>query len=159
MKSKELLIKEFSTLILFVQSLRQLDDGTWVTPIEESKWTTRDVVAHLMFWDKYFFEEAIEKITTRQQVTSQHLNFDEFNKRAIEYAKIKEKQEIIDMTIHYRNEILRHLGLIPEEEFVKEHVDGDGNNFSVYNYLMGFIPHDAQHINQLKDFLATVQTS
>lgn len=101
LQSKEQLIKEFSTLIPFVQSLRQLDDGKWTTPIEEGKWTTRDVIAHIMLWDKYFFEEAIEKITNHQQVTVQHLNFDEFNKKAIEYAKTKGKQEVIDMIIHY----------------------------------------------------------
>jgi len=154
LQSKEQLLKEFSALIPFVQSLLPLDDGKWTTPIEEGKWTTRDVIAHIMLWDKYFLEEAILKIANHQKVTVQHLNFDEFNKKAIEYAKTKGKQEIIDKTIHNRSEIIHHLRHIPEEEFLKEHIDGDGNKFTVYHYLKGFIPHDAQHLNQLKTFLS-----
>jgi len=46
------------------------------------------------------------------------------------------------MTIHYREEILRLLGRISEEDFPKEHIDGMARFFSVYNYLMDFIPHD-----------------
>ena len=124
---------------------------------KESGQHSRDVIAHIMLWDKYFFEEAIEKITNHQAVTVQHLDFNEFNKNAVDFAKSKEKQEIIDMTIHYRGKIISHLGHISEEDFPKEHIDGDGNIFSVYNYLMGFIPHDKKHINQLKCFFATGQ--
>jgi hypothetical protein len=68
-------------------------------------------------------------------------------------------QEIIDLTIYYRSEILRHLDLIAEEDFTKEHIDGDGNKFSAYNYLMDFIPHDSHHIDQLKAFFSKIQGS
>lgn len=157
LQSKKQLIIEFSALISYVQSLRQMDDEKWTIPIEEGKWSTRDVIAHIMLWDKYFFEEAIGKVTNNETVTVQHLDFNEFNKNAVAIAKSKGKQEIIDMTLHYRSEILSHLDRISEEDFPKEHIDGDGNMFSVYNYLMGFIPHDTQHIDQLKGFHATGQ--
>ncbi|MEK3889496.1 hypothetical protein [Bacillus sp. FSL K6-3431] len=41
------------------------------------------------------------------------------------------------------NEILHHIGYLTDEEFLAEHIDGDGNKFSAYHYLLGFIPHDA----------------
>ncbi|MCL6602917.1 MAG: DinB family protein [Paenibacillus sp.] len=154
MQNKEQLLDEFSALISFVQSLRQLDEGKWITPIEEGKWTTRDVIAHIMLWDKFFFEEAIEKISNSQAVSIQNLDFFEFNKTAVEYAKSKDKQEIIDMTIYYRSEILHHLREISEVEFPVEHIGGDGKTFTIYSFLIDFILHDTQHMNQLKSFLS-----
>lgn len=159
MQNKEHLINEFSGFVSFVQSLRNLDEEIWNSPIEEGKWTTCDVVAHIMLWDKYFLEEAIRNITNHQPLTVRHLDFNEFNNKAVEYAKGKSKQEIIDMAIYYRKEIIRHLGFISEEDFTKEHIDGDSNKFSANNYLMGFIPHDLHHINQLKVFFYKVQAS
>ncbi|WP_054789129.1 MULTISPECIES: hypothetical protein [unclassified Gracilibacillus] len=61
MQKREQLMKEFSELIQFVESLRELDQLTWITPLAEGKWTLRDVVAHIMLWDKYFLEEGIQK--------------------------------------------------------------------------------------------------
>jgi hypothetical protein len=112
-----------------------------------------------MLWDKYFFEEAIDKIINNQTIAVQHINFDEFNKKAVEYAKTIDKLEIIDLTIHFRNKILQHLNIISEEDFSKERFDGDGHEFSINNYLVDFISHDTQHINQLKSFLSEFQIS
>jgi uncharacterized damage-inducible protein DinB len=89
LQTKEYLINEFSSLISFVQSIRELDEEKWITPIEEGKWTTRDVIAHIMLWDKYFLEEAIQKITNQQPVTVQHLDFNEFNNKALITQKRK----------------------------------------------------------------------
>lgn len=159
MQKKDQLLQDFSTLQPFVQSLSQLAEETWVTPITDGKWTTRDTIAHIMLWDKYFLETAIEKVVFREAVTVQHLDFDEFNQKAVEYAKGKNKQEIIERTVHYRNEIVRCIRSMSEEEFRAEHVDGDGNKFSAYQYLLGFTSHDAHHINQINNFLTTNHTN
>lgn len=153
MQSKEELINEFSALISFVKSIRDLDDETWVSPIAEGKWTTRDIIAHIMLWDKYFLENAIERITNRKVISAKHLDFDEFNKEAVEYAKETSKEEILDKTIYYRNQLIRHINEMSDAEFLGEHMDGDGNKFSAYHYLIGFIPHDEHHIRQIKEFL------
>nr|WP_144929304.1 DinB family protein [Paenibacillus bovis] len=83
MQSKEELLNGFSALISFVKSIRDLDDETWVSPIAEGKWTTRDIIAHIMLWDKYFLENAIERITNRKVISAKHLDFNEFNKEAV----------------------------------------------------------------------------
>lgn len=154
MQNKEELINEFTEFIPFVQSLRSLAEEKWNSQIAEGKWTVRDVITHMMLWDKYFLEEAIQKITSHQPITAKHLDFDEFNKKAVDYAKDKKQQEIIDASIHYRNELLRQLDSISEDDFAIEHIDGDGKPFSAYYYLIGFIPHDHHHIAQLKAFFS-----
>jgi uncharacterized damage-inducible protein DinB len=157
LQEKQQLLDEFSTLISFVQSLRELQDEIWVTPIAEGKWTPRDIVAHIMRWDQYFLEEGIRKMASGQPVTIQQLDFNEFNRKAVKYAEQTSKQEIIDQTISYRNELLRHLESLSDVTFTAEHIDGDGNPFSAQTYLLDFIPHDVHHIDQLKAFFSKVQ--
>lgn len=89
MQHKQQLLDEFSTLISFVESLRELDDQIWMMPIAEGKWTPRDIVAHIMLWDQYFLEEAIQKITSQQPVTLQHLDLMSLTKMRLNTQKRK----------------------------------------------------------------------
>ncbi|GMK37202.1 hypothetical protein PCCS19_02550 [Paenibacillus sp. CCS19] len=153
MMNREQLVEQFAQLISFVEGLRELDEETWTAPIEPGKWTTRDVVAHIMLWDQYFLEEAIGKIAAHQPLTVKHLNFDEFNNNAVVYAKTKEKPEIIDLTIRYRAAILEHLRQLTDDEWTEVHQDGEGHPFAVDHYVPDFIAHDEHHIKQLQAFL------
>ncbi|MCE5172986.1 hypothetical protein LQV63_27365 [Paenibacillus profundus] len=85
----------------------------WQTPIDGGKWTIHDIVSHIMLWDKYFYEEAIYPIANDKQMTVSHLDFDAFNKEAIEYGKTITKDELIQLTTHYRN-LLLESGLMRE---------------------------------------------
>lgn len=157
MQQKQQLLDEFSTLISFVESLRELDNQLWGTPIAEGKWTPRDIVAHIMRWDQYFLEAGIRKMASGEPVTVKQLDFNEFNQKAVEYAEQTSKQAIIDQTIYYRNELLRLLESLSDEAFREEHIDGDGNPFSAQSYVMDFIPHDFHHMDQLKAFFSKAQ--
>lgn len=155
MVNKEQLLDEFSGLMSFVESLSELGEQLWVTPLGEGKWTTRDVMAHILLWDEYFLEGMIAKISTGQPLTLKHIDFNEFNNHAIEFAKTKSKQEIIELTKQYRAEIIRHLQSVPEEEYSKEFSDGDGHKITVEHYLKDFTSHDLHHINQIQHFIGT----
>jgi uncharacterized damage-inducible protein DinB len=153
---KNSLIEDFATIIPFVESLCSLDDEKWVTPLAEGKWTTRDVIAHIMLWDKYFLENAIAKITGGQEITVENLDFNEFNQQAVEFAKSKTKQEIIELTIQYRNEILNQLQQLTDEEFTKVHHFGENNQLSTHHFVEDFIQHDQHHIRQIDAFLKAI---
>ncbi|QKS46018.1 DinB family protein [Paenibacillus cellulosilyticus] len=155
MTSRAQLMDEFAYLLTFVDSLRQLDDAGWTAPLAAGKWSTRDVVAHIMLWDKYFLEEAIAPIAAHHPLTLKHLDFDAFNRNAVEYAKTKDKTALIELTIRYRGEILERLRTLSDEEWVEVHQDGDGHPFAVDHYVPDFIAHDGHHIKQLQAFLHT----
>lgn len=146
-------IKEYQGFISFVESLKNINEKVWVTPIDKNKWSIKEIIGHIMFWDKYIFEEAILKIKTYQSVTVENVDIDEFNKKAVEYVKAKEKDEIINQTIHYRKKIIENLLLLSEDKFFNNYIDRSGNNFSINNFLEDFIPHDEHHKRQIEDFL------
>jgi uncharacterized damage-inducible protein DinB len=153
METKNKNIKKYQRYISFVESLRNLDEELWTTPIAENKWSVRDIIGHIMFWDKYTQEEAIMKIKTNQPVTVDDVNIDEFNQKAVEYVKTTDKDEIINHTVQYRQEIIETLKILSEETFFNNYIDSSGNNFSINNFLEEFITHDDHHKRQIEKFL------
>jgi uncharacterized damage-inducible protein DinB len=149
-------IKKYNSFNNFVESLKNLNDKTWTAPITENKWSIKEIIGHIMAWDKYMLEEAILKIKTNQPVTIENLNIDEFNKNAVESIKAKEKDEIIRQTLHFRTEIIKNLALIAEEKFFNNFIDSSGNYFSLHNYLEEYIQHDEHHKQQIEEFLKSI---
>lgn len=154
MNSKDQLLDQFARLTSFVEGLRQIDEEKWAMPIAQGKWTTRDIVAHMMLWDKYFLEGAIARIVTHQPISVKHLDYDAFNRNAAEYAKTIAQGEIIDLTIRYRTEIIEHLRQLSDAEWTAVHQDGEGQPFAVDHYVPDFIAHDEHHMKQLQEFLS-----
>ncbi|PIH60100.1 hypothetical protein CS562_09300 [Paenibacillus sp. LK1] len=150
------MVEEFKTFIDFVRELKTIDEEHWNSPISEGKWSLKDVISHIMLWDKYFYEEGIEKIKLGQFVTVRHLNFDEFNVNAREYAKTQTRDSIVNQFFEYRNKIIDDITGLPEEDYIKEYKDGDRKKFSIRGYLRGFIPHDKHHKKQIEKYLTSI---
>lgn len=150
------MVEEFKNFIDFVQGLRTIDEADWNKPISEGKWTLKDVISHIMLWDKYFYEESIEKIKLGQPVTVRHLNFDEFNANAREYAKTQTRDSIIDQFLDYRTKIINDISGLTEEDYIKNYKDGDKKKFSIRGYLRGFISHDKHHKKQIEKYVKSI---
>jgi len=106
-----------------------------------------------MLWDKYFYDEAIHKIATDKPVTLNHIDFDEFNKEAVIYAKTISIEELIEKSVFYRECIIADIRSMPEQLTNHNFIDGDGNIFNVTQYLKDFIWHDQHHLIPLKEYL------
>lgn len=158
-KTTSEMVEEFSGFISYVQELGGLSEEHWNNPIAEGKWTLKDIVSHMMLWDKYFYEEGIEKITLGQPVTVKHLNFNEFNANAMEYAKGQTKDSMIKQFVECRSKIINVVSELPEEDSLKEYKDGDGKKFSIRGYLRGFVPHDKHHRKQIDKYLKNIQAA
>lgn len=152
-KTTAVMIEEFKAFIPFVVSLKDFDESHWHTPIAEGKWTVRDVISNIMLWDKYFYEEAIAKIKGKEPLTVRHLNFDEFNANAMEYAKTQSRKAIIDQFVEHRTKIIDAISGLEEEEYWAIYLDGDNKKFSIRKYVRDFISHDKHHKKQIEKFI------
>ncbi|OBZ18597.1 hypothetical protein A8L34_03225 [Bacillus sp. FJAT-27264] len=151
-KTNEQMVLEFQSFLPFVESLKEAPEAHWTTPIGEGKWTVKDIICHIMLWDKYFYEEAIEKIKLGQPLTSRHLDFNEFNANAVEHAKSLSALQVAEDCILQRTRILDTITGLTEEEYIQEYKDGDRKKFSIRKHLRGFLPHDKHHRKQIETF-------
>lgn len=151
------LLEEFESFNGFVESLRGMEEDVWASPIAPGKWAVRDIISHILLWDVYFFENGIEKIHTgSDSITVQHLDYDEFNQKAVEYALGVSKDALIDETVRIRSRIVDTIRQIPEESHLKTFRDGDGHDFVIVGYLKDFIWHDNHHRKQIEHYLREV---
>ena len=158
-KTNEQLVLEFQSFIPYIQSLGNIGEAHWETPIQPGKWSLKEMLSHIMLWDKYFYEEAFAKVKAGQPLTAKHQNFNEFNARAIEYAQTVTWEEIIRQFILYRSKMIEDMDGISEAEFLKTYPDGDGKKFSYRGHLRGFIPHDKHHRKQMEQYIHSVALS
>jgi uncharacterized damage-inducible protein DinB len=149
--SKRDLLEQFKAWLLLVNQLKSLDERKWITPIREGKWSIRDVVCHIMLWDRFFHEGAIANISSDSPLTltMKDVNFDQFNKNAITYAKSRQKDDILAQAEAIRSKIITKLEQMTDAQFHIEYIDGDGHPFVIYEYLLDFIGHDRHHMKQI----------
>jgi uncharacterized damage-inducible protein DinB len=145
------LLGQFNNWILLVNELKNVDESKWEAPISDGKWSIRDIVCHIMLWDRFFHEGAIDKIAsdTPLTLTMQGLDFDEFNDKAMDYAKTQTKKEILNQALAIRSKIITQLEQISEALFHQKYIDADGHPFTIYEYLIDFIGHDRHHMKQI----------
>ncbi|PZT54726.1 DinB family protein [Paenibacillus silvae] len=156
-KEMEHLLQAFEEWTLFVRTLTHLEEKIWNSSLEEGKWTIKSIVSHIMLWDRYFYKEAIEKIALNQPVTLKHLDFDQFNRKAVEYGNRTGTAEIVDKAITYRHKIMNDIRGLSEERLHQKYIDAEGNVFYIPQYLKDFIWHDQHHMEPLKRYLASLE--
>lgn len=147
------LLTVFEEWIGFARSLQTQSEDIWNSSLEEGKWTIKDIVCHIMLWDKYFYEEAVHKMATGQSVALQLGDFDEFNKQAMAYAKTISTPELVNKAIFYREAIISDIRAMPAHVIEQNSMDSN-NKFNLTEYLNDFIWHDQHHINPIKQFLS-----
>jgi len=149
------MVEEFRAFIDYVNEIRVIDEEIWNHPIAEGKWSIKDIMSHIMLWDKYFYEEGVEKIKLGQPLTVKHLDFDEFNANAVKYAKTQTKDAIVDQFIVYRTKIINSVSGLSEDDYLKGYKDGDKKKFTLRGYLRSFVSHDKHHKKQIEKYLKT----
>ncbi|REE94400.1 putative damage-inducible protein DinB [Paenibacillus taihuensis] len=142
----------FESYIPFAASLRQLSDDEWVTPLAPGKWSTREIMAHMMLWDRHFMNEAIAPIAEGKPLTYKQSDFNLFNGNAAAYSKTISREELINGCIAVREELVTLLKSLNDAQKEEEYRDGNGNPFTILFYLEDFVEHDAHHRGQIVQF-------
>ncbi|MCJ8010519.1 DinB family protein [Paenibacillus sp. KQZ6P-2] len=150
MNTKQEKLEAFAELIGFAQSLERLPEEQWTGPITEGKWSPRDIMSHIMLWDKYFLVHAVRPMAEHQPLTLKNLDFNEFNRDAAAYGLTQSKEELIRQIVEARSQLIELLQSIPESEYGDKH----GGTMSVDEYLVDFYEHDRHHMGQIHTYIA-----
>ncbi|MCI3922592.1 DinB family protein [Paenibacillus sp. TRM 82003] len=153
METKEALLERFGSWADEVRKLSVAPEDVWSKPATAA-WTVKDVVVHVMAWDRYFYEEAVRGVAVGGPITAKHLDYDVFNAASVAQGRELSIEEVVRETIAIRERILETLKGVPEAMYDERWPDGDGNSFAIRQYLKDFIWHDEHHLKQI--FEATV---
>ena len=154
MSNSDELIEQLEGYVGFLASLREVDGVMWADFISDGKWSVRDIISHIMMWDKNFLDEIVPKLIYQEPVTlEEDSDVEGFNHQAVEYGKTLIQGQLLDEAIFYRSEIVSRLRALPDPTF--QTVFPGRDSFTLANFLADlFVGHDAHHKEQIQRFLS-----
>jgi len=110
MQNATMLIAELRKYSQFLLELRDVDPGLLAAEMAPGKWSIRDLISHIMMWDRNFVEKTGPGLLARAPVSlEEDMDPQAFNDRAVAYGRTLDHNKLLDEALHYRSELLSQL--------------------------------------------------
>ena len=138
------IIKEFSVV-------KRYPEATLTESISDGKWSIREIIGHLLYWDKFNLEKMIPNMTHGATLPS-FPNHDLHNEEAVIYLQnYKTVRDILDDFVKTRKQLVNELKKLDKN--MKFEIENEPNRFTTETFAAIFLEHDIHHINQIKEKL------
>jgi hypothetical protein len=114
--------------------------------ISEGKWSIRDIVAHLYYWDKFNLENMIPCMTDGANLPT-FPDHDTHNEEGLALLREHSVASIIDLFIKERRKLIEQLIMIDED--IRFTIGKGKRKFSVESFARIFLEHDLHHLKQI----------
>jgi uncharacterized damage-inducible protein DinB len=140
----------FSNVIKRIEKLSVLPIAILTKPIKVNKWSVRDIVSHLYYWDKYNLEKMVPNMAN-QATLAPFPNLDLHNQKAIEFTSKFSVEEIFDAFVSTRSALTAKLASI--DETLSFYIENEPGRFTADRFITIFLEHDHHHLSQIDEFL------
>ncbi|MBN3552817.1 hypothetical protein JYA63_00885 [Fictibacillus nanhaiensis] len=62
-------IHSYSCLVKWLEELKRIPEEYWLEPIQEDKWSTGEIIAHIKAWDMFVWDERFSYFIKRSNTT------------------------------------------------------------------------------------------
>ncbi|WP_416148296.1 DinB family protein [Salipaludibacillus sp. HK11] len=138
-------------MVSFVEKLQRYDEKTLTIPIKPGKWSTREIIGHLYYWDRYLIEAMIPHIA-EGAVLPPFPNHDVYNRAAIASLEGRNASRIIDGFISGRKLLIEQISSLDDKIAFK--IRGSEEIFTTDKIIDKFFKHDKLHQGQIETFLS-----
>ncbi|MDY0396186.1 DinB family protein [Virgibacillus halophilus] len=108
-------IKALQATVAKVEVLRCIPDAMLTEPIRTGKWSIREIIGHMYYWDKYNVEKMIPEMRNHA-ILPAFPDHDSHNAEAIRYIDTFDSLErIIDVFIHTRKALVQALSYVDSD--------------------------------------------
>jgi len=149
MSNREQLTQEFGQWIEEVKKLETRGEKFWDQPLGEGKWTVREMVSHMVEWDRYSYENGVQKVLLGEETTFKRQDDDLFNAKAAERGKERSAAELTADAIEIRQQLIEAYWKLSDEDFAKTYTQANGEKFQATEQISGFTWHDRHHMAQV----------
>jgi hypothetical protein len=125
----------------------------WTIPVEDGKWSIREVVGHILYWDLYLIQEGLPSLLNTHSISFP--DHDEYNDRSVKYIVGKSKAHIVEEALQKRGALLDALSDLSDEQWERPilingvSVGEDSEPYTLKSLMLEFAEHDRHHVNQL----------
>ncbi|WP_430786766.1 DinB family protein [Virgibacillus flavescens] len=144
-------ISNFKDTTKKIEELKRLPDSTLTTPIQKDKWSIREIIGHVYYWDKFNLEKMVP-FMLNDAILQAFPDHDLHNKEALEHIdKFESVEQIIDTFVSTRRKLAAELSSIDED--VEFQIENEPIEFTVESFVSIFIEHDSHHLQQIDNHL------
>lgn len=142
-------LNQFSDFLLWVENLKETAKDLWLKPISTGKWSLREILTHIMYWDKNSLEMMVPNMSEGAELF--FVDIEKLNQEAAVFAQSYNSLDaLIDDLVKTRKELL---GLLEEKYNDATKFMIDNHNYTYKKFVNVFIHHDEHHKKQIEAFL------
>jgi len=149
MKSES--ISDYKQTINKIVELKTLSEVVFRIPIKEGKWSIREIIGHLFYWDKFILEKHLPHMNDGARLIA-FPDLDTYNQEAIQYiSRFKNTAALIDEFKRTRQTLLKEIE--KKDKTIQFTVDADIGIYTIERYMDIFADHDQHHLNQINELV------
>lgn len=143
-------LSQFEKMVDNILDLKEISEDKLSEPYKKGKWSIREIVGHLYYWDKFNLEKMVP-LMVQDADLPKFPDHDQHNKEAITYIKDYSVETIIDKFVLTRKELTERISSLDGD--VRFTIGGSKRKFSGESFIKIFVKHDAHHLKQITDKL------
>ncbi|MGA3676638.1 DinB family protein [Lysinibacillus agricola] len=151
---KHQIISHYEKSIVFVESLANITEEQWCTPLEPGKWTVAEIIGHLTPWDEFVLTQRLPFLFIRESLPKGPA-VEEMNASASYNSCVQSKEETIANFINQRHQLMNALHPIDDQQWQKSFKIGT-SELTLYGYFASLVDHDLHHFSQIQKVLKNV---
>ncbi|MEX3747885.1 DinB family protein [Lysinibacillus xylanilyticus] len=140
--------------IAFVESLANVTEEQWRTPIEVGKWTVAEIIGHLTPWDEFVLKHRLPFLFIKESLPKGPA-VEEMNASASYNSCVQSKEETVADFINQRQQLIDALYHIVDEQWRQPFTIG-ASELTLYGYFASLVDHDLHHFSQIQKVLKNV---
>ena len=142
-------LNQFADFLPWVDKLRETNKDLWLTPITTGKWSLREILTHIMYWDINSLEMMVPNM--EQGATLFFVDIEKNNQKAAILAQSYITLDaLIDDLLKSRQQLIE---LLNEKYDDTTKFTIDNQNYTYKKFVNVFIHHDEHHRKQIQAFL------
>lgn len=140
-------LASFRNTISETTKLQEIPTALLLEPIDEGKWSIREIIGHLYYWDKFNLEHMVPYMRNGAHLPA-FPDHDQHNEEAIRYIeKFDTVSSIINQFITTRELLIEQLsGIEIDARFT---IEREPSTFSTQLFVDIFAEHDLHHLQQI----------
>lgn len=145
-------IQDYRNAIEEISRLKEIDEPKLLDPIKEGKWSTREIIGHLYYWDKFILEQHAPSMAQGANLIA-FPDHDLHNNEAIQHiSSFENVGALIDELVYTRNQLLEIINSINSD--ARFSIGSEKRQFTIESYISIFSEHDTHHLNQIRNKLS-----
>jgi uncharacterized protein (TIGR03083 family) len=146
---KHQIIFHYEKSIVLVESLANITEEQWRTPLGPGKWTVAEVIGHLTPWDEFVVNQRLPFLFTEEGLPKGP-DVEEMNANAAKSSRAQSKEETIADFINQRQRLIDALYQIVDEQWRQPFAIG-ASELTLYGYFASLVDHDLHHFSQIQN--------